>query len=207
MTGKIDFKKTMSSLYQPKNDDFVIVDVAEMKFLQIEGHGDPNHAPAYQQAVETLYAVAYKLKFASKNLLGKDYTVPPLEGLWWAEDMDSFSVNIDKSAWDWRMMIMTPEWITTEMFNEAAELAGKGKELPALELIQLEPYHEGLAAQILHIGAYDDEGPTLARLHQEWLPENGFIENGKHHEIYLSDPRRTAPEKLKTILRQPVKKK
>lgn len=204
MANKIDFKKTLKELYQPKTIDFVLVDVPKMMFLQIDGHGDPNQAPAYQQAVEALYAVAYKLKFSSKKELEKDYTVPPLEGLWWAEDMDSFTVKLDKSAWDWTMMIMTPEWITGEMFNEARIAAKKGKDLPALELLRLESHHEGLSAQIMHIGSYDDEAPTLARLHNEWLPENGLVENGKHHEIYLSDPRRVAPEKLKTVLRQPV---
>jgi len=207
MSEKIDFKKTLKELYRPKSKNFVLVEVPEMQFLQADGHGDPNQAPAYQQAVEALYAVAYKIKFTSKKQLGTDYTVPPLEGLWWAEDMDSFTVNLDKSAWDWTMMIMTPEWITAEIFNEAAAAAGKGKDLPALDLIRLEGFHEGLSAQIMHIGSYDDEAPTLAHLHKEWLPENGFTENGKHHEIYLSDPRRVAPEKLKTILRQPVRKK
>ena len=204
MTEKVDFKKTLKHLYQPKSKDFSLVDVPEMQFLMIDGHGDPNQAAEYQQAVEGLYAVAYKLKFASKKL-GKDYTVPPLEGLWWAEDMNSFTTNLDKSAWDWTMMIMTPDWITTEMFSEAAAAAGASKVLPALDLVCFETYHEGLSAQILHIGSYDDEAPTLARLHNEWLPENGYAENGKHHEIYLSDPRRVAPEKLKTVLRQPVR--
>ena len=203
MADKVDFKKTLKHLYKPKSKDFSLVDVPEMQFLMVDGHGDPNQAAEYQQAVEGLYAVAYKLKFASKKL-GKDYTVPPLEGLWWAEDMNSFTTNLDKSAWDWTMMIMTPEWITTEMFSQAVAAAGASKVLPALDLVCFETYHEGLSAQILHIGSYDDEAPTLARLHNEWLPENGYAENGKHHEIYLSDPRRVAPEKLKTVLRQPV---
>jgi hypothetical protein len=206
MTEKIDFKKTLKHLYQPGKKDFELVDVPEMQFLMVDGHGDPNTAPEYQQAVEALYAVAYKLKFFSKKQLDKDYTVPPLEGLWWAEDMGSFTTNLDKSAWDWTMMIMTPEWVSTSDFADAVEAAGKGKELPSLELVRLENYNEGLSAQVLHIGSYDDEAPTLARLHNEWLPENGFVENGKHHEIYLSDPRRVAPEKLKTVLRQPVRK-
>jgi hypothetical protein len=207
MTEKIDFKKTLKYLYRPGKKEWEIVEVPEMQFLMVDGHGDPNTAEEYQQALEALYAVAYKLKFASKKQLGKDYTVPPLEGLWWAEDMDSFTLNLDKSAWDWTMMIMTPEWITEEHFSEAVQAAGKGKDLPALPLVRLERYSEGLSAQILHIGSYDDEAPTLARLHNEWIPENGYEENGKHHEIYLSDPRRVAPEKLKTVLRQPLRLK
>jgi hypothetical protein len=141
----------------------------------------------------------------SKQQMDRDYVVPPLEGLWWAADMDSFTVSRDKSAWDWTMMIMTPDWATGAMFEQAVEAVKKGKNPAALTKVRLESYHEGLAVQILHIGSFDDEGPTLARLHQEYMPANNYVENGKHHEIYLSDPRRVAPEKLKTVLRQPVK--
>jgi hypothetical protein len=205
---KIDFKKELKVLYAPGKKDFEVVDVPEMQFLMIDGHGDPNTAEEYQQALAALYAVAYKIKFISKKKLARDYVVPPLEGLWWAEDLDSFTTARDKSQWDWTMMIMTPEWITEEVFHEAMEVVQKGKEPPAaLGKLRLERYAEGLSAQILHIGSYDDEAPTLLRLHQEWLPENGYTENGRHHEIYLSDPRRTAPEKLKTVLRQPIASK
>jgi hypothetical protein len=182
-----------------------VVDVPPMNFLMIDGHGDPNTAQEYQDAVEALYAVAYKLKFMSKREMGKDYVVPPLEGLWWAEDMETFTTARDKSAWDWTMMIMQPEWITQEMVEEAVKQVEK-KGLPALSKLYLETYHEGLSVQILHIGSYDDEGPTIARLHNEFIPENSYEEAGKHHEIYLSDPRKVAPEKLKTVLRQPVRK-
>lgn len=206
MTEKVDFKKSLKHLYQPGKKDFTLVEVPEMQFLMVDGHGDPNTAPEYQKAVEALYAAAYKLKFISKKQLGKDYTVPPLEGLWWAEDMTHFTTNRDKSTWDWTMMMMTPAWITQQHFQEAVHAAGKNKQLPALALVRLELYDEGLSAQIMHIGSYDDEAPTLARLHQEWLPKHGYAPNGKHHEIYLSDPRRVAPEKLKTVLRQPVRK-
>jgi hypothetical protein len=203
--SKVDFKKEFKELFVPPKK-FVVVDVPEMQFLMVDGHGDPNLAPAYQEAVEALYAVAYKLKFNSKKQLGKDYVVPPLEGLWWAENMASFSSARDKSQWDWTMMIMTPDWITPEMFAEALEQVRKGKNPAALDKVRLERYHEGLSVQILHIGSYDDEAPTLLKLHNEYLPENGYAENGKHHEIYLSDPRRVAPDKLRTVLRQPVKK-
>jgi hypothetical protein len=205
--SKIDFKKELKHLYQPGKKDFVVVDVPQMQYLMVDGHGDPNIAEEYQHALEALYAVAYKIKFASKNKLQRDYVVPPLEGLWWAEDMESFTAMRDKNKWDWTMMIMTPDWIKEEIFQEVVAIVGSGKEPPlALEKVRLEHYLEGLSAQIMHIGSYDDEGPTLARLHKEWLPDNGYVENGKHHEIYLSDPRRVAPEKLKTVLRQPVKK-
>jgi hypothetical protein len=169
----------------------------------VDGHGDPNTAPAYQQAVEALYAVAYKLKFLSKEN-AQDYVVPPLEGLWWAEDMEAFTTSRNKNQWDWTMMIMTPDWISPAHYRTALDLVREKKDLPALDLIRLESYREGLSAQILHIGSYDQEGPTLKRLHNEWLPAQGLAPAGKHHEIYLSDPRRVAPEKLKTILRQPV---
>jgi len=199
---KVDFKKTLKHLYTPKKK-FEIVDVPEMQFLMVDGHGDPNLAPEYAEAIETLYAVAYKMKFMSKKTLERDYTVPPLEGLWWAEDMDTF-ITRDKSAWDWTMMIMTPDWITPEIFADAVDDVSKKKNPAALDKVRLENYAEGLSVQIMHIGSYDDETPVLAAMHGEFIPENGFVENGKHHEIYLSDPRKVAPEKLKTVLRQPV---
>ncbi len=202
--SKVDFKKTYKELYAPPRK-FVLVDVPEMQFLLVDGHGDPNVAQAYQDAVEALYAVAYKIKFTSKQQLDRDYAVPPLEGLWWAEDMAAFSTARDKSQWDWTMMIMTPEWITAEIFAAAREQVRKSKNPAALDQLRLESYHEGLSVQIMHVGSYNDEGPTLLKLHAEFLPQNGLVENGKHHEIYLGDPRRVAPEKLKTILRQPVR--
>ena len=201
---KTDFKRTLKHLYNPPRT-FTLVEVPEMQFLMIDGHGDPNTAQEYKDAVEALYAVAYKVKFASKKALDEDYTVPPLEGLWWAADMATF-VSRDKSAWDWTMMIMQPDWIAAQIVEEAVRQVAKSKGLPALPKLRLDTYHEGLSVQIMHVGSYDDEAPTIARLHDEFLPENGLTEAGKHHEIYLSDPRRTAPEKLKTVLRQPVKR-
>jgi len=202
---KIDFRKEYKELYAPPQE-FVIVEVPEMQFLMVDGHGDPNVAQEYQEAVEALYAVAYKIKFASKKRLGQDYVVPPLEGLWWAEDMDSFTTARDKSQWDWMMMIMTPDWIPPEIFTVTVDQVRKGKNPAALDKVRLESYQEGLSVQIMHVGSYDEEGPTLMKLHKEFMPENGLVENGKHHEIYLGDPRKVAPEKLKTVLRQPVRK-
>ena len=199
---KTDFKKTLKHLYNPPRE-FTLVEVPEMQFVMIDGHGDPNTAQEYQDAVKALYAVAYKVKFASKRALDQDYVVPPLEGLWWAEDVSTF-VSRDKSEWDWTMMIMQPDWITPQMLEEAVQQVAKSKDLPALPKLRLQAYAEGLAVQIMHVGSYDDEAPTIARLHGEFLPANGLVEAGKHHEIYLGDPRRTAPEKLKTVIRQPV---
>jgi len=202
---KTDFKKTLKHLYNPPRR-FETVDVPEMQFLMVDGHGDPNTTQDYKDAVEALYAVAYKIKFMSKKGLEKDYTVPPLEGLWWAEDMETF-ITRDKSQWDWTMMIMTPDWISAEFFADAVGQVRKAKDPAALDKVRLERYHEGLSVQIMHIGSYDDEGPVLYQMHSDFIPNNGYVENGKHHEIYLSDPRRVAPEKLKTVLRQPIKKR
>ncbi len=202
--SKIDFKKVLPTLYNPSAKTFSVVEVPPMNFLMIDGAGDPNRAPAYQAALETLYPVTYTLKFMSKKQLDQDYGVPPLEGLWWADDMENFTTRRDKTTWQWTLMIMTPEWITEEMVTAARETAAAKKVLPALDQLRFESYTEGLAVQILHIGSYDDEGPVLARLHQEWLGANGYGESGKHHEIYLSDARRVEPAKLKTILRQPI---
>jgi hypothetical protein len=203
---KIDFKKEWKELYQPSRSEWRLVNVPDLQYLMVDGHGDPNTAVEYTQALEALYAVAYRLKFFSKKQ-GRDYVVPPLEGLWWAENMDAFSAARNKSQWDWTMMIMTPDWITHPTFLQAQKGARDNKELPAARKLQLKTYREGLSVQILHLGSYDEEGPALAHLHQEWMPENGFDFNGKHHEVYLNDPRKVAPDKLKTILRQPVRKK
>ena len=200
---KIDFKKTLKHLYKPPKK-FGIVHVPKMQFLMVHGHGDPNTARSYQDAIETLYALAYKIKFISKNELGKDYVVPPLEGLWWAENMDAFTVNLDKSQWDWTMMIMTPDWISASVFDNALSQVRSRKNPAALDLARLETYDEGLSAQIMYLGAYADEGPTIRALHQFIAAEGGLL-NGKHHEIYLGDPRRMAAEKLKTIIRQPMR--
>jgi hypothetical protein len=201
---KIDFKRELKHLYQPSTKAFSVVDVPPMNFLMIDGHGDPNTAQAYKDAVEALYAAAYALKFMSKREKGLDYVVPPLEGLWWVENMADFSTD-DKSAWSWTMMIMQPEWVTKEMFEAARQQVEKKKNPPALHKLRLETYHEGLSAQIMHVGPYDAEAPTIARMHA-FIEENGYQPAGKHHEIYLSDPNRVAPEKLKTVLRQPVAK-
>lgn len=197
-----DIKRDRKDLYAPRSGQFQLVEVPELPYLMVGGEGDPNTSQSYQDAVTALYTVSYALKFASKRQ-GRDYVVGPLEGLWWADDPAVF-VTRDKDRWHWTMMITQPGWVTGAMVAEAARSAAAKKDLAAAGRLRYERYAEGLSAQILHIGPYDDEGPVLARLHHEFLPANGLRFNGRHHEIYLSDPRRTEPAKLKTILRQPV---
>jgi len=197
-----DIKKQRKDLYAPKPGDFEIVEVPPMEFLMVDGRGDPNTSTAYREAIEALYAVSYAVRAATKTRLGKVHTVGPLEGLWSADDPEAFRTR-DKSAWDWTMMIAQPDWITADLVEEALA-AAREKRLPALHLIRFERYTEGRSVQILHVGPYDDEAPTLERLHREFLPANGFAPTGRHHEIYLSDARKTEPARLKTILRQPI---
>ena len=199
---KIDFKKTLDS-YQAKRGVFRLVEVPPLHYLMIDGHGDPNTSPAFAEAIETLYPIAYKLKFASKQGLGRDYVVPPLEGLWWADDMDAFS-NRDKSQWDWTLLLLVPDWIDQAMVDAAVEQVA-AKDPPArLGDVRFDLLDEGLCVQTLHVGSFDDEGPVLQRLHEEFIPNQGLTPTGHHHEIYFSDFRRTAPDKLRTLLRQPV---
>ncbi|MGW0178764.1 GyrI-like domain-containing protein [Nocardia sp. NPDC003345] len=201
--GKTDFKKEIPAYRAPRGR-FEVVEVPDLRYLMIDGHGDPNTDPAFGHATEALYPLAYRLKFASKRELGRDYVVMPLEGLWWAEDMDAFTAARDKSRWDWTLMIMVPDWVGAEMFDTAvAGVAAKGA--PArLSDIRLETLSEGRCVQTLHIGSYDDETAVLHRMHREFIPGNGLRMTGRHHEIYLSDARKVAPGKLRTILRQPV---
>lgn len=198
-----DIKKERKNLYAPKQADFEIVDVPELGFLMIDGHGDPNTAASYRQAVEALYTACYAVRAAAKAALGRVHTVAPLEGLWSAQDWDAFATR-DKDAWDWTMMIAQPDWITAELVQQTLVGADRKKEPAALNQIRFERFAEGRSVQILHVGSYDDEGPTLQRLHRDFLPAHGLVPSGRHHEIYLSDPRKTEPAKLRTILRQPV---
>jgi hypothetical protein len=173
-----------------------------MNFLMIDGAGDPNTAQAYQDAVNALYSLAYTLKFIVKKTQAVDYPVMALEGLWWADDMAEFSLA-NKAAWQWTMMIMQPELITPDLVARATQEAARKKPLPALRNIRFERYHEGLSAQIMHIGPYAAEAPTIEKLHR-FIHDHGYALRGKHHEIYLSDPRKATPEKMKTVIRQPM---
>jgi hypothetical protein len=201
---KYDIKQAHRELYAPPAKDFVVVDVPELRYVAVDGHGDPNTSKAYANAVEALFGVAYAVKFASKRTLDRDFVVGPLEGLWRAADPTAFLTR-DKDAWNWTMMISQPDWITEDMVRTAVADVARKKDNPALADLRLLNLVEGACVQILHIGSYDDEAPTLDRLHQRYLPDNGLTFNGDHHEVYLSDPRRTEPAKRRTILRQPVK--
>ena len=199
---KIDYKKELKHLYQPPARDVVVVEVPAMNFLMIDGAGDPNTTPFFQEATEALFAVSYGLKFMiKKGEQPVDYGVMPLEGLWWAEDMAQFSVE-QKGDWQWTLLMMQPELVTPELFAEAVEQVKKKKNPAALPLMRFEAYGEGQAAQIMHIGPFSEEGPTVAKVHDFIAANDGEL-SGKHHEIYLSDIRKAAPEKWKTVVRQP----
>jgi hypothetical protein len=181
------------------------IEVPELRFLMVDGHGDPNRSERYQQAVQALYAVSYALKFALKKQFGLDWRVGPLEGLWWATDMAAFSVR-RKGDWDWTMMIRQAAAVTPQLLEQAVRQLAEKKPLPVARELQLERFREGPAAQVLHLGPYGTEGPTINALHA-FIRAQGRRSDGRrhqHHEIYLGDPRRTAPERLRTITRQPV---
>jgi hypothetical protein len=198
----LDLRRERRELYTAARTP-AIVDVPELPYLVIDGHGDPNTAPAYSEAVSALYTVAYTIRFALKRgPAALDAPVMPLEGLWWTADMGTFTTE-DKSAWDWTMMIAVPPLVDGAFVADARAAAAGKKRLPGIERVRLQQYREGRAAQVLHVGPYSAEGPTIAALHA-FIAAQGLEPSGKHHEIYLGDPGRTAPEKLRTIIRQPV---
>lgn len=200
---KIDYKKELKDLYKSSAKKVDILSVPEMNFIMIDGAGDPNTSQKFQEAVEALFSISYTLKFmVKKGDLGIDYSVLPLEGLWWTDDMSQFNIE-NKDNWKWTLMIMQPEYATRELFHEAVEQVKRKKNLPALPEVRFEAFSEGKAAQIMHIGPFSEEGPTVEKVHNI-IKESGFNLAGKHHEIYLSDIRKAAPEKWKTIIRQPV---
>ena len=199
---KIDLSRDLKPLYGPPKGKFVAVDVPKLKFLMIDGAGDPNTAQSYRDAMMALYATAYTAKFMLKLGPRKiDFRVMPLEGLWWADDMDDFR-KARKDRWKWTAMIALPDAVTKADVKAAMAKAAEKKELPALKVLRLESFREGKAMQTLYLGPYADEGPTIEALHKA-IADAGHKLRGKHHEIYMSDPRRTAPAKLKTIIRQP----
>ena len=197
---KIDFKKKLKHLYHPSAKEVVQVDVPPMNYLMVDGEGDPNNSQAFSDAVEALFAVSYAVKFMiKKSPLALDYGVMPLEGLWWVDDMSKFSIE-DKSDWKWTLMIMQPDFVTKEMIDSAIADVRKKKNPVAISRLRFEALSEGRCAQILHIGPFSVEGPTIDKVHQ-------FIDSrgkriGKHHEIYLSDIRKADPAKWKTVIRQ-----
>jgi hypothetical protein len=203
MAEKIDFRKTLDA-YRARQHEFRIVDIPPLQYLMVDGHGDPNDSQDFREATGALYPLAYKLKFASRLELGRDYVVMPLEGLWWSDDMEHFTSARDKSAWDWTLLMMVPDWITPGLFDAAVAKAAAASPLARLDRVRLETLEEGRCVQTLHVGSYDDEADTLDRLHNEFIPGEGLIMTGRHHEVYLSDARRVEPARLRTILRQPV---
>jgi hypothetical protein len=203
---KLDFKKELAHLYNPSKKKVETVKVPEMNFLMIDGKGDPNTSKEYQDAIEALFSVSYDIKFSvKKGSLAIDYKVMPLEGLWWVEDMSKFSIE-RKEDWQWTALMMQPSSKDMDICQRRVDASIKRvkekKDLPALPKLRFEKYEEGLSAQIMHLGPFSEEGPTIEKIH-EYIEENGHERRGKHHEIYLSDFRRTAPEKLKTVIRQP----
>ncbi len=200
---KIDLKKELKDLYQPSAREVVRVSVPSLQFLMIDGVGDPNTSAEYAQAVEALFSVSYTAKFTvKKGAQGIDYAVMPLEGLWWADDMAAFATR-DKAQWQWTMMIMQPDFVEPAVILAAVEAVKRKKDLPALSALRLERITEGLCAQILHVGPFSEEAPTIQRVH-DFIDNAGAVRSGKHHEIYLSDVQRADPAKWRTIIRQPM---
>ena len=203
---KYDFKKEKKNLYYPSEKLVSVVDVPRMNFLMIDGQGDPNTSQEYQDAMETLFPVSYKTKFLSKKQNNQDYVVMPLEGLWWAENMEEFSIE-DKGSWKWTVMIMQPEFITKELISMAIDDVESKKNLASISKVRFEKFSERLSAQIMHIGPYGAaEAQTVEKLH-DFIDKSGYKIRDKHHEIYISDMRRTKPERLKTVIRQPIEQK
>jgi len=205
--AKKDLSMELQELYFPSAKEPVSVNVPKMSFLMVDGQGDPNTSIDYMNAIGALYSVAYTTKFMlKKSAKGKDFVVMPLESLWWTDDPGDF-LNGKKEKWHWTAMIMVPKQVTKKVIEETiAQLKKKGKdrELSALPKLRLDEFDEGPCAQMMHIGPYSEERPNIERLHKH-IQRNGHKIVGKHHEIYLGDPRRTKPEKLKTVIRQPMR--
>lgn len=198
----IDLRRELPG-YAARRGRIDVLDLAPARYLAIDGRGDPNTATAYDEALRTLYPVAYALKFATRAA-GHDHVVPPLEALWWAEDLAAFTTARDKDRWQWTALLVVPPWCDDALVEQAVAATRAKGAAPRLDDLRIAELDEGRVVQTLHVGPYDDEGPLLAALHDEHLPAMGLRPTGHHHEIYLSDARRTAPERLRTILRQPV---
>lgn len=200
---KVDYKKELKKFYTARPGKPAVVTIPKMNFIIIDGKGDPSTSSDYMDAIQTLYPVAYTLKFLCKNKYGEDFRVMPLESLWWTKNMADFSEK-NKNDWLWSAMIMQPAVVTAKRFAEAIELVKNKKPPKLLNKVRFEVYDEGRAAQVLHVGPYAEEGPTIKRLHAFIRQQGGKLDAAKHHhEIYLGDPRRTDPSRLKTLIRQP----
>jgi hypothetical protein len=195
-------KERLKELYLPTTDDFVFVDVPELQFAMVNGEGDPDDMP-FRHAVKWLFSAIYPIKRIAKERMGKDFVEPPLEGLWWADDPNDLVAG-RRDRLKWRLMVVTADWVSEEMFEEAvATASGRLGEVPGT--LRLERYDEGRCVQIMYIGDYRTDAASIARrLHHEFLPQHDLRPNGHHHEIYLSDPSRVAPDKMRTVVRQPV---
>lgn len=200
---KLDLKREHKNLYSASTSKVDIVEVPTLRYLMVDGQGDPNNNPAFTAAIEALFSLSYTLKFAiKKGPVGLDYVVMPLEGQWWVDDLAAFSYS-DRSGWRWTAMVLQPDAVTPELVAEQTAVVAKKKNPAALSLVRFAELMEGSSAQVMHLGPFSEEPPTIERLHAE-IAALGYRPVGKHHEIYLSDMNRTAPEKLRTILRQPV---
>jgi hypothetical protein len=196
-------KERLKELYLPGTEEFVFVDVPDLQYVMIDGEGDPG-GEEHRHAIKWLFASIYPIKRVARERMGKDFVEPPLEGLWWADDMNDFiSGNRDKVKW--RMMIVTADWVSSDIFSEAVTSASEKLGTVPSEL-RLERLHEGMSVQIMHVGDYSEAAASIAeRLHHQFLPRHDLVPNGHHHEIYLTDPSRVEPEKMRTVLRQPVR--
>lgn len=199
--AKTDLKNDFKELYHPTQKEITIVDVPTFNCIMVDGKGDPNNSKEFQTAIEALYPIAYGIKFGLKKSGGPEFAVMPLEGLWWSDDMNDFLLG-RKDKWSWTIFIVQPEFVTKEMFEEAREVAKKRKDNPVIDKVRFEAFTEGKSAQILYVGPFADEGPTIQEIHKK-ITEVGGKLSGKHHEIYLSDMRRVTPDKYKTVIRQP----
>lgn len=199
-----DLRSRLEELYLPPTDQFVLVDVPELRFIMIDGYGAEDRSDL-DHAVKWLFATIDPIKRIARERMGRSFVQPPLEALWWGDDVEDF-IRQRRDRLHWRMMIVfEPDWLTREMFDDAVAQAGARLGDPPASL-RLESYHEGLCAQIMYVGPPSDEGPTITGMHNEFLPAHNLTACGRHHEIYLTDPKRVAPEKMKTVLRQRVHK-
>jgi hypothetical protein len=201
---KIDLKKELKAFYNPTAKEVTLIEVPKMNFIMIDGQGAPE-SPQFAQSIQALYPIAYTIKFDKKKAGGPDFTVMALEALWWAENMKVFMPETaDRNKWQWTVIMLLPDFITRKDFENAVAAAQKKKDNPALSKVRFESFTEGKSAQIMHIGPYSAEGPNIQKLHHKIVEIGGKL-SGKHHEIYLSDPRRVTPDKMKTVVRQPYR--
>lgn len=198
--SKVDFKKSFDSYRPGRHHELRTLVVPPRQYLMIDGAGDPN-GPGFPAAVGTLFPAAYAMKFASRTELGRDYVVPPLEALWWSDDPATFTVDRDKSRWNWTLLSLLPDWIDRSMLERTVEARG----LDAARVLRLETLDEGLCVQTLHVGPFDDEAAILHEMHHGFLERTGHELTGRHHEVYFSDLRRVPPARLRTLLRQPIR--